>query len=201
MENGVVVNLLWCLNCNFSSTSLTGLCAMASEAETIIDEAIDRSLSQLNNFLFQLPQLPVSEREDLNTHIDSPDTISNRLFDACFNLMRDNVRTYYMSSTIGWSTAKKRREMREHPTCTMSITNNACELVGFLNWQPAVEEGRAVIYCYELHIAQKWQMRGLGKWFMRSLEMFTQRFYGLQDVMLTAFTANTEALRFYETLG
>ena len=199
MENGIVVNLLWCLGIVTFPNTIG--CDMPTEAETIIDEAIERSLTEVNNFLFQLPQLPVSESEDLNIHIDSPDTIPNRLFDACFNLLRDNVRAYYITSTIGWSTTKKRREMREHPTRTISITDTACDLIGFLNWQPVVEEDQAVIYCYELQIAQKWQGRGLGKWFMQSLEMFTQGFYGLQDVMLTAFTANTQAMKFYETLG
>ena len=174
---------------------------VVKSADDIIDEAINKPLTELRDSVHKLPLLPIAASEELSICVDSPETLPKAIFNACFNLVRDNVRDYYISSTLGWSTPKKRREMGEYPTRTLYLIDKKAELVGFLNWQPVVEEGEAVIYCYELQISKKWHGRGLGKWFMRTLETLTKTFYELQDVLLTAFTANIQALKFYDALG
>lgn len=62
------------------------------------------------------------------------------------------------------------------------------------------EDGKEVLYCYEIHIQPSLQGRGVGRQLMNLYEE-TARRIGLEKTMLTVFRANESALAFYERLG
>jgi N-alpha-acetyltransferase 40 len=62
------------------------------------------------------------------------------------------------------------------------------------------EDGKQVLYCYEIHIHPSLQGQGIGRHLMSLFEE-TGRRIGLEKGMLTVFTANRAAVKFYEMLG
>lgn len=62
------------------------------------------------------------------------------------------------------------------------------------------EDGKQVLYCYEIHIHPLLQGQGIGRHLMTLFEE-TGRRIGLEKSMLTVFRANNAATSFYERLG
>jgi N-alpha-acetyltransferase 40 len=80
------------------------------------------------------------------------------------------------------------------------ITAPHSEVLGFLSFMTTYEDGKEVLYCYEIHIHPELQGHGVGRQLMSLFEE-TARRIGLEKAMLTVFKANTAALAFYERLG
>lgn len=74
------------------------------------------------------------------------------------------------------------------------------EVLGFLSFMTTYEDGKEVLYCYELHVHPSLQGRGIGRYLMVLFEETASRI-GLTKAMLTVFKVNVVALTFYERLG
>jgi len=74
------------------------------------------------------------------------------------------------------------------------------EVLGFTSFMVTEENDREVIYCYELQLVPEAQGNGYGKVLMTMLEGFGRN-VGLTMAMLTVFTENTGAIRFYQRIG
>lgn len=62
------------------------------------------------------------------------------------------------------------------------------------------EEGEDVLYCYELQVSSNVKRSGIGKRLMDALCQIGQK-TGMEKVMLTMQSANTEARKFYTAIG
>ena len=71
---------------------------------------------------------------------------------------------------------------------------------GFLSFMVTYEDGKEIIYCYEIHLAPAARGRGLGIMLMNRMEEIG-RLVGLEKAMLTVFKSNAIARRFYERGG
>ncbi|KAL2006950.1 hypothetical protein VTN00DRAFT_8388 [Thermoascus crustaceus] len=148
-------------------------------------------------------------------------------FQACFNLIELTSSNDYMNSSIGWSPAKKRKEMKL-PDMRYILLRPALapgrpdtgqheggvdkapseegtgagkgQVLGFLSFMVTYEDGKEVIYCYEIHLSPTLRGKGAGKHLMTLYEEIGRR-VGLEKAMLTVFKANTVARRFYDLLG
>ena len=131
------------------------------------------------------------------------------LLDMCLTLIESTSATDYANSEIRWSVSKKRREMRlpdiryvilvdKHGNANANLKE--CDISAFLSFMITYEDGQEVAYCYEVHVAECWRGRGLGRNLMRVFEG-VGRGVGVRKCMLTAFRSNDQALRFYEKLG
>lgn len=76
----------------------------------------------------------------------------------------------------------------------------ASNVLGFLSFMVTYEDGKEVVYCYEIHLAPMARGRGLGMLLMRRMEEIG-RLVGVEKVMLTVFKSNATARRFYERGG
>ena len=74
------------------------------------------------------------------------------------------------------------------------------EILGFMSFMITYEDGREVIYLYEIHLVERLRGRGVGA---KLLKMFEDagRAAQVQKAMMTVFRANGGALRLYEKLG
>lgn len=191
-------------------------------------------------------------------HIYSASTIPSLDFEGCFSLIETTSSEDYKNSSMGWSPAKKRKEMRlpdmrymvlrgppqpsptpqrnhnnnsqtststststsitgdtsevsstSEPTdtspspaaaTTTTTTSPHSEVLAFLSFMTTYEDGKQVLYCYEIHIHPSLQGQGIGRHLMSLFEE-TGRRIALEKGMLTVFTANGAATRFYENLG
>lgn len=158
-------------------------------------------------------------KEELDYVLDlyTAKTIPSADFEACFGLIELTSSNAYNDSSMGWSPSKKRKEMKL-PDMKYLIArrggNSAPEekdesetdahaqeaILGFLSFMVTYEDGKEVIYCYEVHLSPAAQGLGLGRQLMLTCEDIGRR-VGLEKVMLTVFKSNTKAIRFYERCG
>ncbi|KAJ5617747.1 hypothetical protein N7537_002861 [Penicillium hordei] len=73
-------------------------------------------------------------------------------------------------------------------------------VLGFLSFMVTYEDGKEVVYCYEIHLSPAARGRGVGRLLMGRMEGIG-RAVGLEKSMLTVFKSNEIARRFYERLG
>ena len=131
-------------------------------------------------------------------------TITPADFEACFRLVESTSASAYAASSVGWSAKKKRKEMRLPDLrylLVKSVGSATTGVVdGFLSFMLTYEDGREVIYCYELHLPLELRGGGLGGHLMRTVEGIGMR-VGVEKAMLTVFVANAGAVEFYHRLG
>ncbi|KAF9888768.1 hypothetical protein FE257_008344 [Aspergillus nanangensis] len=142
-------------------------------------------------------------------------TIPAADFEACFKLIEQTQSAAYASSGFGWSPAKKRKEMRL-PDMKYIILRQVSgrydatgeeedgrtvgEFKGFLSFMVTYEDGKEVVYCYEIHLVPSAQGRGLGGLLMTKFADLGKR-VGVEKAMLTVFKSNAKAGRLYSKLG
>ncbi|KAL1847424.1 N alpha-acetyl-transferase [Paecilomyces lecythidis] len=166
---------------------------------------------------------PATTSETYTLEIHSAASIPPADFQACFNLIELTSSNDYGNSSIGWSPSKKRKEMKlpdmrymvlkkqdeSKPETTSSVESAKGDgtappgkdiALGFLSFMVTYEDGKEVIYCYEIHLAPAMQGKGVGKRMMDLYEEIGRR-VGLEKAMLTVFKANAVASKFYERLG
>lgn len=152
-------------------------------------------------------------------------SISRRNLEACLDLVEQTSGADYAASNMGWSRSKKRQEMqlpdmkfmivRGNGTNTTassnsndndfdndqpSATSKDAPILGFLSFMVTYEDGKEVVYCYEIHLSPAARGRGLGRELMERMEQIG-RAVGVEKAMLTVFKSNDTACRFYDRLG
>lgn len=91
--------------------------------EKSLSKPLNMSLVETHNALAPseiqsfLPPLPSSVR------LYTPTTIPGRTFERVFGLVRDNMAAMYRRSSMGWSAARKREEMR-HPAMRFLVLSS-----------------------------------------------------------------------------
>ncbi|CAG8228516.1 unnamed protein product [Penicillium salamii] len=139
-----------------------------------------------------------SEVDTNAVEIYSSATISSTDLEACLDLVEETSSAAYASSS-GWSRTKKRKEMKL-PDMKYMIVRGSGRVNGFLSFMVTYEDGKEVVYCYEIHLAGDMRGRGLGGMLMGRMEG-VGRAVGVEKAMLTVFKSNGVANRFYERLG
>ncbi|MCJ1471995.1 hypothetical protein MMC13_000639 [Lambiella insularis] len=120
---------------------------------------------------------------------------------ACFDLIATTSASTYAASSLGWHPHQKRKEMRLPDLRYFLVKNTFMSPPeGFLSFMPTYEDGKEVIYVYELHLAESLRGGGMGRHLMEVVESIGAKM-GVEKAMLTVFVANSEARSFYECLG
>ena len=140
--------------------------------------------------------------------LESSSTLSDEDLRACFNLIASTSSGDYEVSSMGWSPAKKWKEMRLPDLRYIVLKqekddkgqDGLPEVEGFLSFMLTYEDGYEVIYCYEIHLSPHLQGTGLGKRLMEMMEDVGKNARA-EKAMLTVFKTNKAAMRFYERLG
>lgn len=141
----------------------------------------------------------------------SSNTLSEEDFNKCFDLLRETSQHHYEPSSRGWDPSEKESEMREQNTRYLIVRepnsdSDNVENFGYLSFQldedETIVEGVyiPVLYIYEVHLGLKLRGTGLGKHLIRLAEHVAQATQ-MQKVMLSVFTANSNAESFYKALG
>lgn len=121
--------------------------------------------------------------------------------DACFALIEETSKQDYESSSRGWNPKAKHKEMREADLRYILVKDPAGRLGAYMSLMPTMEEGEAVVYCYEIHLRPDLRGTGLADLLMGFLETVARNIEVMKKVMLTVFLCNTRAVRFYRRCG
>lgn len=128
------------------------------------------------------------------------------LLEQCLWLIESTSAQDYRNSEGKWSASRKRKEMR-FPDMRYVILvigqgdgHAEAKVAGFVSFMITYEDGREVVYCYEIHLDEPYQGQGVGKKLMAVVEG-VGRNVGVEKCMLTVFKANKRAVKMYERLG
>ncbi|KAK0559310.1 hypothetical protein OC844_004487 [Tilletia horrida] len=142
--------------------------------------------------------------------------IQDAVKDQVLALLRANMKDMYdQSRSIHWNDDEKRADV-DHEAARLLLAwddSPTPALAGYVLFRfdveevddddPCVRRGQdevEIAYCYELQIAPGAQHSGLGQVLMRTLEHIS-RATQLRKVMLTCFSFNQDARKFYEAQG
>lgn len=139
-------------------------------------------------------------QEPYSISFESSSTITAVDFEACFDLIASSSANAYAASSIGWSPVNKCKEMKLPDLRYLLLKDATNQIHGFLSFMLTYEDGREVVYCYELHLSPAVQRQGLGKHLMSLMETVGMN-AEVEKSMLTVFAENDTALKFYEGLG
>lgn len=135
--------------------------------------------------------------------LETSSSISNPDLESCFGLVESTSSADYASSSVGWSPAKKRREMRLPDLRYLLVRrtgSSEAAVQAFLSFMLTYEDGREVVYCYEIHVHASMRGCGVGRYLMGMMEAVGQS-VGVEKAMMTVFVVNEKALGFYGALG
>lgn len=91
--------------------------------------------------------------------------------------------------------------MRDPDLRYILVKNAAGRVCGYVSFMPTMEEGQAVVYCYEIHLELGLRGTGLAGLLMGYLDTIAGNITVMEKVMLTVFTCNTRAVDFYRRRG
>lgn len=128
------------------------------------------------------------------------------LLEQCLWLIESTSAEDYRNSESKWSASRKRKEMRFPDMRYVILVEHQEDghadpkVAGFVSFMITYEDGRQVVYCYEIHLAEPYQGKGMGKKLMVVVEGVGRK-VGVEKCMLTVFKANKRAVKMYERLG
>ena len=120
-------------------------------------------------------------------------------------LFESNMKDLYEGSSWGYCAMDKKNELFHKDARYLLLYTNSSHdenMIGYLHYRFHVEEnGELVFYIYELQIKSNMQRLGIGKKVMILCSLLCKQLKCIDKMMLTVFTANEKAKRFYTTLG
>ncbi|PYI04116.1 GNAT family acetyltransferase Nat4 [Aspergillus sclerotiicarbonarius CBS 121057] len=150
------------------------------------------------------------QQKEYRLSVYDPSTIPDTDLNQCFKLIEETSSDAYRDSSTGWSPTKKRKEMKLPDMKYLVVRREGGseddeeeggdDVVGFMSFMITYEDGKEVVYCYEVHLSPSVQGQGLGKRLMLMLLEIGRR-VGMEKAMLTVFRSNAVAQRLYAALG
>ncbi|KAM3444834.1 hypothetical protein NHJ13734_001024 [Beauveria thailandica] len=150
-------------------------------------------------------------REQYVTSLRSPEDMHDAELEACFGLVeRTSSQDYRRAGAAagaagGWHPEAKRAEMRS-PGLRYILVRGGAAAGAAASDEPAAESSGDGEICAFTSFMPTWEdnkpvVSGLGRLLMSHVTTAADRIGALHKTMLTCFTANTRARRFYEKLG
>ena len=149
--------------------------------------------------------------QSLQIHTLDSRSLINAQLNSCLDLIEKTSADDYRKSETGWSRAKKRREMKL-PDLRYVLLSQAQDagktseqpaeetVAGFVSFMITYEDGFEVIYVYEIHFAEQFRSKGLGRRLMEVVEAIGTS-VGVEKAMLTVFRTNEIATTWYGKMG
>lgn len=134
---------------------------------------------------------------------------------SCLDIVRHTSLAAYKASRMGWHLPSKRAEMANRDMAYILVramdgtrdafgSNLDTDIVGFISfmidYDDPPNEHRQVIYIFEIHLAEAFRGKGLGKWLVFTVEAMAQS-VTIRKAMLTVFVSNKDAIQAYRRLG
>lgn len=134
------------------------------------------------------------------------DDLTRSLRKDLFSLLKHNMRDMYEDEGWEWNTLEKKAELfaDEARLLVCYSPDEEQELLGFSHFRFTLDDdgdpAEAVLYVYELQLADGARRKGLGRRMMAVLEALAAS-TGMTKTMLTVFKANEPAMLFYKAAG
>jgi len=162
-------------------------------------------------------ELPAEKCFDNNVSMEvlPGSRLRNEVLEDLLVLTRVNMKSLYDgagSPTWSWSDSRKRGELRnermrwillrskndEHGIETLESDEKG--IIGFVAFRFTAEVGIPHTYVHEVQIAESMRARGYGQLLMRAVQYLSEQ-VEMQLIILTVFSDNLAAVRFYNKIG
>lgn len=136
--------------------------------------------------------------------------------ECCFRIVEYTSSEAYKASSIGWHAISKQAEMASDRMVYLLVRaphssddgfpaeNLRTDIVAFISFRIENDDEpyqwRQVLYIYEVHVAEKFRGKGLGRWLVFTVEAMAQSI-SIHKTMLTVFTSNKGAIKAYKKMG
>lgn len=143
--------------------------------------------------------LDFSNQQEPNNNKTSKTTVT---IQQCLDLFEANMADLYRSSSWGLNMDEKRSELAHKKSRYLLLVQQQqpADLVAFVCFRFELDDEEqptaAVLYVYEIQVADAFRRQGLGGKLMAVIEQVVGA-VGLPKVMLTVFKRNRDALQFY----
>lgn len=133
--------------------------------------------------------------------VESTGTISKGHLDSCFELLTTTSKANYKTSSLGWHPKAKRKEMKLPDLRYLLVRLDSADVIlGFASFMLTYEDGREVIYMYEIHLSEALRGLGIGKKLVEIIQKVGAN-ADVEKMMLTVYLSNEYATEWYKRLG
>lgn len=127
--------------------------------------------------------------------------MDQKIIKWAFKLAETNVGPYYKTCGLGWQPKIKQSDLNKNwARYLVALDKKTKSPIAYSMFRFDLDYGTSVLYCYELHVAEKFQNNGLGTFMMKILEEIARQ-WKMEKVVLTVLKNDDGALRFYQRLG
>ncbi|XP_059475961.1 N-alpha-acetyltransferase 40 [Neocloeon triangulifer] len=133
---------------------------------------------------------------DVTISFSKVDDLDEIAKEKVLDLMRTNMKETYESCDWGWNEKEKYDELFDEDARYILAKGDDGSLVAFSHFRFDFDEGRPVLYCYELQLSETARRKGLGRRMMQILEMFAWQ-ANMERVVLTILKNNPGAKSFF----
>lgn len=147
---------------------------------------------------FDLPtKLQTNSKDELMLRWSTGGQLESKDMEWMVNSVESNLKKMYEQSRMKWNRREKVNEMKhKDQRIIIAEDEGVQEQTAFLTFRWDLEEGRAVMYVYELFVNEKGRGKGIGQAMMRLAEMIC-RAHKVPEIMLTVFSYNSAAMKLY----
>ncbi|KAI3408676.1 hypothetical protein GPALN_007734 [Globodera pallida] len=117
-----------------------------------------------------------------------------------FDLFKRNMRELYLKSQWGYDERAKQQELTATTARYLLVRNASARPVAYVHFRFVEDEGRAVLYCFELQVEPDYQQKGIGAQLIDCLEQLANATQ-MELLMATVFAFNGASLAFFHKRG
>ncbi|KAL3110817.1 hypothetical protein niasHT_014754 [Heterodera trifolii] len=128
------------------------------------------------------------------TRLDEADTA------WAFDLFKRNMRQLYLKSQWGYDEWAKREELGATTARFLLVRTANGRLIAYVHFRFVEDEGRPVLYCYEIQVEPDYQQKGIGARLIEQLERLAEGTQ-MELLMATVFAFNGPSLAFFHKSG
>uniref|UniRef100_A0A915CPI3 N-alpha-acetyltransferase 40 n=1 Tax=Ditylenchus dipsaci TaxID=166011 RepID=A0A915CPI3_9BILA len=180
---------------------------MITEAERkkLVKKANKLTSEKVNDILMSAPTTQELLGDSLSFECCWSTHLAETTCDWIFDLFDRNMADLYLRSQWGYDIKAKKQELQATTARYLILNSNnsfdSTNLVGYVHYRFVMENGYAVLYCYEIQIEPKYQKQGIGSVMMYMLEELAKSIASMEKIMCTVLTYNLPSLAFFEKNG
>ncbi|KAM3717651.1 N-alpha-acetyltransferase [Dirofilaria immitis] len=126
--------------------------------------------------------------------------LNDKEFEWIFQLFVTNMRTMYQMSQWGYDELSKRQELRATTSRYIIAKNMNNTPIAYLHYRFVIDSDSAVLYCYEIQVEDKYQVKGIGSALLSIAECLARKM-SMDKLMATVFAFNGNSLAFFHKNG
>lgn len=160
----------------------------------------DGGLHERKTSTGELVRLCTNDGESLGLDCQWGTQLNQDDTDWVFQLFRRNMRQLYLKSQWGYDECLKLQELQATTARFLILRNPHSRPVAYAHFRFVEDDGRAVLYCFEIQVERDYQQKGAGTLLLELLKRLGKSTQ-MEALMCTVFVFNAPSLAFFHKVG